>query len=445
MAIGSRVNPNYPIPGLDQSSKGFRDNFATIKREIEDLQSTTIQLTGGVVSEPYQIGSGDGSVVIKTAVNGAYIVLPEPLNAIQYNNDGSLAGDVNLTYDPVSVSVGIGTNVPAYKLDVRGNIGARDDINIRSDSALNQLAAVNLRTASTVAGLLVTNSAVSIGSITATPVSLNTNSIPRVTVTETGSVGIGTSLPDSALHVIGTASDVSRFTGTFRDRDNMIRATISAENSTIGWGLEHRLGDGYVGGIRLDQGGTVSIHSGENMDADLSTSKARIAIDKAGRVGIGVFAPTHALEVNGTFKSTSILDNSIDADRLVGINQSDPKYTLDVVGDIATTGAVISDTSSLTVDDAPLVIDTWPLAEIRSARYIMQVVRGSAPSESVNIVDFVVTHANGVAYTTEFNKFSTGTSLGSVAANINFEFVDVTYTGTASGNRVKLSKTYITY
>lgn len=66
MAVISRVNPNFPVPGIDQSSKGFRDNFATIKTEIENLQGKTILITGDVVSGPVLIDSGTSPVIIST-------------------------------------------------------------------------------------------------------------------------------------------------------------------------------------------------------------------------------------------------------------------------------------------------------------------------------------------------------------------------------------------
>ena len=66
MAVFSRVNPTFPIPGVDQSSKGFRDNFQIIKTEIEALQGKTIQLTGDVNSTPVSVDSGNGPIVITT-------------------------------------------------------------------------------------------------------------------------------------------------------------------------------------------------------------------------------------------------------------------------------------------------------------------------------------------------------------------------------------------
>lgn len=69
MAISSNVNPNFPIPGLDQSSKGFRDNFAIIKQEIESLQRTSIRFAGAISSEPFQIGETENIIINTVAGN----------------------------------------------------------------------------------------------------------------------------------------------------------------------------------------------------------------------------------------------------------------------------------------------------------------------------------------------------------------------------------------
>jgi hypothetical protein len=59
MSVNSRVNPNFPLPGLDQPSKGFRDNFTIIKQEIEALQGKRIQLVGDIQGGPTTLGAGD--------------------------------------------------------------------------------------------------------------------------------------------------------------------------------------------------------------------------------------------------------------------------------------------------------------------------------------------------------------------------------------------------
>jgi hypothetical protein len=66
MAVSSRVNANFPLPGIDQPSKGFRDNFTIIKSEIEALQGKRIQLIGDVTSAPVVLDGGTSTVVIAT-------------------------------------------------------------------------------------------------------------------------------------------------------------------------------------------------------------------------------------------------------------------------------------------------------------------------------------------------------------------------------------------
>lgn len=66
MAVNSRVNANFPLPGIDQPSKGFRDNFSIIKSEIEALQGKKIQLVGDVSGGPIMLDSGTSTVVIST-------------------------------------------------------------------------------------------------------------------------------------------------------------------------------------------------------------------------------------------------------------------------------------------------------------------------------------------------------------------------------------------
>ena len=66
MTVISKVNPNFPAPGIDQSSKGFRDNFTIIKTEIEALQGKTIQLAGAITSNPVMLDSGTSGITINT-------------------------------------------------------------------------------------------------------------------------------------------------------------------------------------------------------------------------------------------------------------------------------------------------------------------------------------------------------------------------------------------
>lgn len=438
----SNINPNYPIPGLDQSSKGFRDNFAIIKREIETLQGTTIQLVGGVVSNAVEIGSAE-NILLATSINGGNISLPEPNYAIQYNDFGTLTGSTNLIYDPLTSRVGINNPSPVATLDIVGDIKAFDRILMRPSTPADVLRVELFHTGNS---LLLLNDDLDcmVGTNSPVPLKLMTNQEPHVTITADGFVGIGTTLPLTKFEVFSQYIDAAHFTTHDTLTDSMVRCTTVGDLSTIGIGLEHKIGN-QLGGIRIDQDGVVSIHSGEDFGATLSTSTARISIDQFGKVGVGQSAPAYNLEVNGTFKSKGITDTSDDVLKRVGINKDIPDYELDIVGDIATSGAVVSTIPYLSADTSPAVIDTFPTDMYRSAKYFMQVINGSAPNETVNIIDFMVTYVNSVAYLKVIDTFNNGPlgSLGSISVQYSTGIVEIIYTGLNAGNKVTISKTYL--
>lgn len=444
MGIGSRVNPNFPIPGLDQSSKGFRDNFAIIKKEIEEIQGTTIQLVGGVTSEPFEIGN-TGGVVIQTAINGNIFSIAGPNHALQFNNSGFLAGDNLLVFNSDTCTVGIGTNTPDqfFKLDVAGKAKFIESINIDQDNP-GGTSYLSLFTTTGNLALINNGSSGQIGSITETPVHLMTNSTNKVTVSTTGNVGIGTTNPVVTLDVISATSDLARFKNNLFLTDSMVRLSTVQNGSSIGLGLEHVNGN-RVGGIRINDIGTVSLHTGGTLGSTLNSSSARISIDYSGKVGIGSSLPNYVLDVNGNFSSKGITDNSDEVVFVVGINNKTPSYELDVVGNIAKSQAMISTNPYLTVNTAPVVIDSWPTSSYRSARYTVQVSKGTVPSEQVDIYDYVVFHANGTAVAQQFHYISSGvTPLGSLSVGVASGFVELRYTGTGTDNTVRLDKTYIT-
>ena len=118
MTVGSKVNPNFPIPGIDQSSRGFRDNFSTIKQELENLQAKRIQLAGSVISDPIEIGNGNQDVIIPVNVNLTNIQAAGENHSLQYNLNNTISGS---TVYFVNDRLGINTQSPVQALDVMGN------------------------------------------------------------------------------------------------------------------------------------------------------------------------------------------------------------------------------------------------------------------------------------------------------------------------------------
>lgn len=179
MTVKSNVNPNYPLPGIDQSTKGFRDNFSTIKTEIENLQSKTIQLSGSLISSPIQIGSGNGTIAIPVTVNIGNTPAAGSNLSVQYNNNGALAGSQIFIRGPL---VGINNQNPNVALDIIGNLNV-----ISAAFTSRVLIGSNLRISSSVASanMIIDNVAV-------------------MTMPNTSkNIGIKTTNPLSPLHVTG--------------------------------------------------------------------------------------------------------------------------------------------------------------------------------------------------------------------------------------------------
>ena len=141
MAINSRVNPNFPLPGIDQSSKGFRDNFTIIKTEIEALQGKSIQLVGDISSVPTVLDGGTTPTVIVTTskvyrksftnseVSGGEIVVTHNLGnkivmvQVSDDSDNVIAPDQIKLLNSTQVQIVLGSFVPLtglWNVIVRG-------------------------------------------------------------------------------------------------------------------------------------------------------------------------------------------------------------------------------------------------------------------------------------------------------------------------------------
>lgn len=281
MTVGSRVNPNFPIPGIDQSSRGFRDNFAIIKQEIENLQSKRIQVTGAFISNPVEVGNNINDIIIPINVNLSNVQAAGSNLAVQYNFNGSITGS-EIYYD--AGKVGINTSTPAQALHVIGNIIVQST----SPVTTSQFGS-NLRI-----------------NTTAQFTTMSVDHTNLIVVNNANlAVGIGTS-PSTTFDLYSSNSDVAVFRASKNNNDNTIRATTSQSNSTLGVALEQRASN-KLGGLRIDQNGNISIHVNENMGSNLSNASRVINILTNNNVGIGSMIPKNQLDVQGNAHITGTL------------------------------------------------------------------------------------------------------------------------------------------
>ena len=179
------------------------------------------------------------------------------------------AGDIALM---AAGNVGIGTSSPAQALDVNGNIrvqGTFPKIEFH-DTDNNPKYTI-------------------IGADTSFRIYDETNSTDRMLITSLGNVGIGTSSPEQALHVVGKIRLESNFpTIEFVDTDNNPDFTISGGNGSVGFYDEtngvHRFSVNSSGNVGINTtnpdallhvlGGDVKISS----DSDTSNGDGKPAI-----------------------------------------------------------------------------------------------------------------------------------------------------------------------
>ncbi len=427
MAVGSNVNPNYPIPGIDQSSKGFRDNFSTIKVEIENLQSKNIVLQGDATGNAI-IDGGTGDVVINTTVSVANIAAATPDRSIQFNNSGTLGGTTNLVWSTSEVLV-IGGQVAdsVYSLDtqqakIHNNVLIQGDIgpvaiDMRSSSPLYPNVAISSTTSNSVgmANINISNA----DAITVNPLNFQFNGVSAVKLNANG-IATGSILtlnaanPEVALEVYeAISSDTARFVSVKNNSDNTVRFTTTDANSSAGIALQQSIANSVVG-IRVGQNGYFSIHTGLNNNANLDDSSQVLTIDTTGQVGIGIPSPLLRLDVDGNIGWT-----------MPSVANVTP-YSATVVG---------------------ITVDSWDVTVYRSADYTLQV---TDPTGAVEITKMLVMHDGGVAYQYIYaNMNSSGggvgpTTLGTATAAINGSVMELIYASTINGSVVKVDATYIT-
>lgn len=428
MVANSRVNPNFPIPGIDQSSRGFRDNFSAIKTEIENLQSKRIVMTGDVTSNSSIIDSGNGDVIVDCTVAVINAAAGGNNFSVQYNRLGIVSGGANLYWDYNNevLTVGNHTTDPAFWLD-SGNARFKDNI-IVDGSNLNQGNVVvnpdsiiindnnstipsvtigSLESSSNIAYINVSN----LDGITTHPLIIEFNGMPQTYIGVEGiSINNGGINNGRQLEVYSVDQEVAHFLSFSDVSDNGIRYETNGTTSTIGLMLQNTPTN-TVGGTRLDAGGNLTLHTGENNFAFLSTSTARILINVAGQVGIGTTNPINQLDVNGGIRTTEY-------------SESDPGYVI-----VASSG----------VDT---VIDSFPIARYRSARYTVQATNPSTGDIDLSCV--IIMHANGNEYYNVYANTNSSGSLGTITSNLNGANLELIYNATATNIRIKLESHYIT-
>ncbi|WP_158246880.1 tail fiber domain-containing protein [Halobacteriovorax sp. DA5] len=147
----------------------------------------------------------------------------------------------------------------------------------------------------------------------------------------TGYVGVGTNTPMGPLHVVGSANDlnVMRFGATDAD----ISSLTNLSN---------------MSGLLIANEGVNNAYHSLRIVSDVDATQIEsLAVTNAGRVGIGVLAPTQKLDVDGNIKATGVC---IGADCRTAWPTGNAGTVTSVTGGTGLTGGTITSSGTLAVD-----------------------------------------------------------------------------------------------
>jgi hypothetical protein len=193
-------------------------------------------------------------------------------SALQAYSNGGLAYN-NITLNALGGNVGIGTTSPVSALTVASSSSTY----IRAIGSLGSYTGVDFGQTSSGQGIIDVRDA--------QPLGLFTNALERMRIDASGNVGIGTTGPTSALHVVSSSAFPTSV------------ATIEGSNNNSSFSLK-----GTSSGAREWKfifGGTGSSVPGGLRFFDATGSVDRMVIDSSGNVGIGTTSPAGTLDVEG--------------------------------------------------------------------------------------------------------------------------------------------------
>ena len=193
--------------------------------------------------------------------------------------------------------IGIGTTSPAEKLQVNGMIRI-------TNLTYSGIEYHNINgTPELYVGTEATGGGARYNSLSSKHTFYN-NSSAVVTITSTGSVGIGTTVPSAKLHVVG---------------DAILGGGTDISPSALGAGQLGIVGLGYNGYVALNATAMYFGHTSNARSIIFQTNAAdRVAITVTGDLGVGTSSPSEKLHVVGSARITGALYDSSNSSGTAG-------------------------------------------------------------------------------------------------------------------------------
>ncbi len=97
------INTNYPVPGENNNSQGFRDNFGSIKTNLNTAGTEISDLQGKVVVKSALTGTTINNDMANTVISNA---LTRGFRASTYNLGGAISGTIVINVSSADVYYG---------------------------------------------------------------------------------------------------------------------------------------------------------------------------------------------------------------------------------------------------------------------------------------------------------------------------------------------------
>ena len=275
-----------------------------IKNKVETDNSIQIrQNTGGVTSAgAIYLGSDDVNQGIFGVLGGTGVA-------------GSTLGEY-LTVK-ANGNVGIGTNSPSHKLNVRATSGdAEVHIQAQGNDGGDAIlyfngANADQRKCAIISSNVAPNSWCKQDLYFCHNTDSNSDDVTiadsKMVITNNGNVGIGTSGPESGLHIYGTDNPLA--IQSQRSPYPKLSFDWSGSNAeNFQFYDHHGSGRGFLYGRRYTTGTSANPYAGWHFYGNGNTLGVRI--DGSGNVGIGIESPVYTLDVNGVSRSRGVCVNS---------------------------------------------------------------------------------------------------------------------------------------
>lgn len=368
VTAGLKVSPSAgatysdPLSSLTVTGSSILDGATVVNESgaavdfrVESDTETHLLYTKGSTN---RIGVKTSSPAADLDINGTFKVtglseftLGATVNSTQVDSDFVVMTD-NFTntifVDASADRVGIGISTPQKLLDVNGagqavtflvNPGGVSGVGTFQVNGISSVVPLNVDAATNRVGIKTTTPAVELDVVGATNISGDLSVDTNVLKVDTSNNFVGINkTPTVALDVSGASvlSSTLFVTGATTLSSTLGVAGATSLNSTLG------------------VSGAVVMSSSLTVSNDLNIGFDVLFVDtSSNKVGVNTTSPTSSLTVNGSANIT----NDLDARGIfyvkntgVGINNSSPAFDLDVIGDVAISGILTVDTSTLVVD-----------------------------------------------------------------------------------------------